>query len=237
MAKRLTRKQIKKEDAVKSAILKFWENFQTHPIRFTSIIVLLAGIILISVAWINYSNHKYEYPEELISQALNEFNSSSEQENSPFSQDSFLSLSPLTNSAAINKLNIIIRDFPNTLYAQKALYYLGIAQLKNNKYDEAIMNFQKSLKISKDKTINDLSKFALSMALVKKQDFEGAKSIIKELINDQSSYIPKDYLLFQLADFYEQEGNIQESKKYLRKIINEIPSTTLRAEIEKKLKS
>jgi len=237
MVKRLTRKQIKKEDAVKSAILKFWENIQAHPIRFTSIIILFSGIVLISVAWINYSNYRYEYPEELISQALNEFNPSNEQENSAFSQDDYLSIFSSKDSATINKLSIVIRDFPNTLYAQKALYYLGIIQLKNNKYDEAIQNFQKALKISKDKIITDLSKFALSMALVKKQEFTEAKSIIKELLNDQSSYFPKDYLLFQLADFYEQEGNIQESKKYLRKILNEIPSTTLRAEIEKKLKS
>lgn len=236
MAKRLTRKQIKKEDVVKSTLLKFWEDIQTHPIRFTSIIILAAGILIISIAWKNYAIYKYDHAEQLLSQVLKEYNPIQQEENFSLSNNNILSSSNIANSSTINKLNTIIRDFPDTLYAQKALYYLSMIQIKNNNYDEAIINLQKSLKLSKNKIITDFSKFALSIAFSKKQEFSEAKEIIKSLINDPSCYIPKDYLLFQLASVYEQEGNISESKNYLRRVLNEFPSTTLRSLIDKKLK-
>ena len=237
MPKKLTRKQIVKQDVVKSTIVSFWENLQAHPIRITAIVVLFVGILIVGLSLKYYAANKDENAHVLLTKVLTEFNGP---ERNPFlkNQVQISTVLPEKKFKEMEKnLYTIIRDYPGTKYASQALYFLGIVQMKQSHIDDSINTFQKSIASKQDDITSYLAKFCLAQAYSKKKSYNEATKILQELTDDQNSLIPKDYLYWELSYIYEMHGKKAQSKMLLQKIMSEFPMSSFRTEIEEKLKT
>lgn len=236
MPRKLTKKQIVKQDVVKSTIVNFWEDLQAHPIRFTAIIVLFAGLLIVSLAWRYYSINKYENASALMSKVLAEF-SGPEQNPLLANQEPSPDISLDKKYQELEKdLYTVVRDFPNSAYAPQALYFRGVIQMKQGHFDDSIASFQQSMASIKDSLTPYLAKFCLARAYSKKSSYAEATKIFKELIDDQNSPVPKDYIYWEIALMYQAQGNQNDSKMMLQKIITEFPVSPLKSKIEAQLK-
>jgi tetratricopeptide (TPR) repeat protein len=236
MARKLTRKQIVKQDVVKSTFVHFWENLQAHPIRFTAIVVIVVSIILLAQAWWQNKAHKYERAQLTFSKVIAEFNDE-EQPGTEDQKNSNQELKAKDYQQMEKDLTGIIRDFPQTVYEAQAQYYIGIIQMKQGLIDKAIVSFQKSSQSNQDAVTSCLAKFSLAKAYEDKAQYKEAIQQFQNLLNDQNSTVPRDYIYWELALVYEKQGNKADSKALLQKATNEIPTTPLRTQIDAKLKT
>jgi TolA-binding protein len=236
MARKLTKKQIVKQDVVKSTIVSFWEDLQAHPIRFTAIVVLFIGLLIVTLAWRYYSVNKYENASALMTKVLAEFGEP-EQNAIPGNQEQSSDVSLDKKYQELEKdLDTIVRDFPNSAFAPQAFYFRGVIQMRQGHFDESIASFQQSMTSMKDSVTPYLAKFCLGRAYSKKSSYGEAAKIFKELIDDQNSPVPKDYIYWEIALMYQAQGNQNESKMMLQKIITEFPVSPLKSQVEAQLK-
>ncbi len=206
MAKKLTRKQILKQDVVKSSLVKTWETIQKYPIHIAATTIALASLVLFAYAWFNYSNNKYNAVNEMFSKSFNDFTNINLSLNK--NEDNEKKYNDL-----INNLNTIKRDYPNTLYAAEALYYLGNVQMKKGDYEKAIQSLNECINLTNDYVISGLALYSLAKSYASFNKYKEAIETIEKLEKMEFKPISKDYILFEKAEIYKKKGDISKSEE------------------------
>ena len=65
-------------------------------------------------------------------------------------------------------------------------------------------------------------------------DLEGAAEIYRLLVDDPNTPLPKDQLLFNLANVKEQAGSLEEAQLNYQRVLDEFPDSFLRSEVEQR---
>ncbi|MCX5776362.1 MAG: tetratricopeptide repeat protein [Candidatus Firestonebacteria bacterium] len=122
-------------------------------------------------------------------------------------------------------LKDIQKDYPNTKYTGEALYYLGEANCRLGKYEEAV----KVLEEAKIKRIPDAMKplvySALAYACEELKDYTKAAAVYEEALKKFSSYYRRDELLSNQARCLKLSGKAEEAKSRYEEIINKYPTS------------
>lgn len=232
MPRKLTRKQIVKQDVVKSAFVKIWENMQNYPIHIAGAIIALVSIIIFAYTWVSYSHSKYQVINDMLTKAFNEYLSLNEDTNDSNNETAKSTEKEKKYENIISTLHTIQHDFPGTLYAPEALYYLGNVCMKKGDYQKAIESFNECIKKTNDDIIKGLALFALAKAFGYNQQYQEAIQSIEQLERMESKPIPPEYLLYQKALIYKNKGDIEKSKELIQRIKSEFPSSLLVDELE-----
>jgi tetratricopeptide (TPR) repeat protein len=74
------------------------------------------------------------------------------------------------------------------------------------------------------------------LAVVKAEngDLEGAAGIYRLMVADPDTPLPKDQLLFNLANVKEQAGSLEEAQLNYQRLLEEYPDSYLRSEVEQR---
>ncbi len=120
---------------------------------------------------------------------------------------------------AMEKYNIILKDYPDSLYAEYAQYQLGIYLLQIRDYEGAILAFRTVIESFPKSLLLDKVHFYLSQAYFKKGNYESSLNEIESfLITNSASefkekaFIQKAALLYNLGNYTEAEKFIKESE-------------------------
>jgi len=231
MPRKLTRKQIVKQDVVKSTLIKIWEDIQQYPVLIAGSIIAISSIIIFAYAWVSYSNNKYAAVNEMFTKSLNDYIS--------------LNVNPADTNATeteanrkkkyenlIATLNTIKRDYPDSLYAHEALYYLGNVYIKKQDYDKAIQSLTECVNKTNDAVIKGLALYSLAKAYTAAGKYQDALQTIEQLEKTETKSVPGDYVLFQKALIYRKIGDINKSKELIQRIKTEYPVSPLTEELE-----
>lgn len=232
MPKKLTRKQIVKQDVVKSAVFKIWENIQNYPIHIAGSIIALVSIIIFAYAWVSYSHSKYQVVNEMFITAFNEYQSLNEDIKESKDETAKAAEKEKKYKNIISILHTIQRDYPNTLYAPEALYYLGNVFIKKGNYPKAIESFNECIKKTNDDIIKGLALFSLTKALTYNHQYQEAFQSLEQLEKIESKPVSTEYILYQKALVYKNKGDIEKSKELIQRIKTEFPTSLLIDELE-----
>ena len=110
-----------------------------------------------------------------------------------------------------------------------ARYYVGLCHIRLSDLDAAtdaladVRNGDRNL-------LYYLASQTLAAVTLEQGDAPGASEIYRSLIEDTSSPLPKDQLLFELARTEEIAGNREQAHQYYRRVLEEHPSSQLRGD-------
>ena len=125
----------------------------------------------------------------------------------------------------------IINSYGVSPSANLAHLYLGMAYLKQKKYDEAIETL-------KGYNPNDLITPSLALgaigdAYIEKNEVDEAISYYKKATKEMPNNFTTPILMMKLAGALESKGNYKDSKEVYTKLKNDFPSSQEAAQVEK----
>ncbi len=116
---------------------------------------------------------------------------------------------------AMEQYNIVLKNYPNSLYAEYAQTQLGIYLLGEKDYEAAILALRAALKNFPQSSLLDKVHFHLALAYFKKRDFKLALDEINTLLTSFPSSALKNKALLQKAVLLYNLGYYQEVKKLI----------------------
>lgn len=122
-------------------------------------------------------------------------------------------------------LNDINKDYPNTKFSGQALYYLGEANYRLGKYDEAVKAFE----AGKKKYLPDLMKPLVYMSLG--YSYEAQKNYLKaaetfeEALKVFPNHYSRDEVLVNAARSLRLAGKNDEARARYEEILNKYPNS------------
>ncbi|MDP8216308.1 MAG: tetratricopeptide repeat protein [Candidatus Kaelpia imicola] len=120
---------------------------------------------------------------------------------------------------AMDEYNLILREYPDSLYAEYAQYQLGIYLFQKGDYEGAILAFRAAIENFPSSLLLDKVHFYLAGAYFKQGDYEMALTEIEAFLGSgpredfrKKASIQKAVLLYNLGDYREAEEFIKGSE-------------------------
>lgn len=241
MAKRFSRKKVKQNEFV-STLERMYEFSQQAIKKYSQIIfwsitaVIVFGIV--SFSWNYYRNSKEEKAYVLLYRALKRFEAPvlNSQENKPLKiTGPFFKNAEEKYQSSIKYFQEVLDEYPSTPSSATASYYQGLCYANLNRFDEAIVKFQQSLKAPLPKLTSPLARYALARSYETKGNFQQALKIYEKIFKKDSDFIPQDESLMKLGLCYEKLNQLDKAIAQYRKIVNDFPDSLNKTEAQDKL--
>jgi len=239
---KLTRKEILSDDPVRENILRLIGLFQANR---TKIGVAAIAVIVIALgfwAWSHYLDNRAEAAGTILGRGMEFFSASV----SPDAEDDTYAEggTPVFKSeedkyqAAEKEFSAAAVSFGAGESGKTARYYLGLAQIKLGKKDEAKKNLESIAFSSGSRTVGFLAKKALADFYADSGNVKGAEDLLRGMIKDAKCDLPKEDIGMQLAGILVADGRKDEAIRVLREASEASPvfgffNQQLQTEIEK----
>lgn len=201
MAKKvkLTRKEIKSPDEFRKSISSIVEFVSDNYVKF-----LLGGGIIILIIVAIFAINFYREKQDLKA-------------NSRF-QAAVADYTAGKTDKALSEFTQITDDYPDYKISDIALYYIGLINFENGKYDVAISRLNEFLSIKNtDNILKDAANYMIGVANFKKGSWQSAIDSLSRLNSDQSPYAKQAQLLLALA--LEKQGKRVEAEEIYQEVL------------------
>ncbi len=214
MARRLTRKEMKKDEFVETAIdIGQWlEEKWPVVVRYASIAALAVVIVL---AWWWYAGYNRGRAEELLAQGMSKYASAETVGFAvPEEVEEALALFEESSDRA-----------SNTPAGRTALYYKGASLYRLGRLDEAIPVLEEVSRLDEPATLVGISGAMLADALVDAGQPDRALAVLEGMAAKEEPHYPVDMTLLKMASIHQAAGNIEAARELWRRITDEHPQT------------
>ncbi len=124
----------------------------------------------------------------------------------------------------------VIEQYSSLDQGRQARYYAAICQSGLGNYEDAATDLEELTGGQRD-FLYYLASKALAAAKDEQGDHAGAIEIYRLMIEDPNNPLPKDQLLFSLAQTNERAGNLEEARNNYKRVLEEYPESVLRGEV------
>ena len=115
--------------------------------------------------------------------------------------------------------DIILKDYPDSLYSDYVQYQSGLTMLKSFNYDGAALSFMALKKNFPQSKLLDDASYSLGLAYFQKQDYNLAKDILEKSENDFKDSNLRSQSLYLRATSLFNLGKFQEAIEVFKEII------------------
>ncbi len=233
MVKKITRHDLKEEaklDTVGKHIIEIGQEIYK---RRTTILAIIIGIVAVIVGF----NFYYSLKEKKLEEAAFLYGKgvriwlatlNPENPNPDHPVNPSFATSEEREQRAKEIMEKIIKNYPRTIYAVAAKIVLGDINQEEGEVEKVLKLWSEAEeKLSEDSSIDvrvDLSK--LYLEAVEKNNFDKALEVIDKYIDQKSSEIPKDILLFYKGKIFKKAGRNKEAKDVFSQLIEEFPTSS-----------
>ncbi|HSF15444.1 MAG TPA: tetratricopeptide repeat protein [Vicinamibacteria bacterium] len=131
--------------------------------------------------------------------------------------------------AALEAFEGVADEFSGYEAGRQARYYVGVCHAGLKDYERAEGALAGLGSGSRD-LLYYLGTQALAAVKAEREDYAGAADILRSLLEDDASPLPKDYVLFELAKTEEKAGNLDQARLYYERMVSEHPDSQLRGD-------
>jgi tetratricopeptide (TPR) repeat protein len=128
----------------------------------------------------------------------------------------------------------VIEDYSGTGEGRQARYYAALCHKGLGELAEAQMLLEEATGGNDRDLTHYLAYQVLAVVKAETDDLEGAAEIYRTMVEDPNTPLPKDQLLFNLANMKEQAGSLEEAKLNYQRVLDEYPDSSLRSEVEQR---
>lgn len=209
MAKKvkLTRKEIKSPDEFRKSISGIVEFISDNYVKF----VIGGGLTIIIILAI-FALNIYRENQDL-------------EANSKF-QKAIADYTAGNTETALSEFAGLMDNYPDSKISSIALYYIGLLNFENGKYDDAILRLNEFLRVEKTDTIlKDAANYTIGVANYKKGSWQAAVESFSKLNSDGSPYAKQARLLLALA--LEKQGKRVEAEGIYQEVLTGFSASNL----------
>ena len=201
MAKKvkLTRKEIKSPDEFRKSISGIVDFISDNYIKFVIGISLTVIIVLAIFALNIYLEKKDLEANSRFQTAIGDYTAGN-------------------TETALSEFTHIMDNYPDSKISDIALYYIGLINFENGKYDDAILRLNEFLSVENTDTIlKDAATYTIGVANFKKGSWQSAIDSFSKLNSDESPYAKQAQLLLALA--LEKQGKRVEAEEIYQQVL------------------
>lgn len=130
----------------------------------------------------------------------------------------------------ISRLNALLETFPNSEYADDAMYEIGRAYLMLNNYNEAIASYRRLLSVFPNSSISRKAALEIGMVYLNQDKPNEAITAFKVVISNYTGTPEALSALEIMENIYVEMNNVPEYLAYLRSINMTVPGATTNRE-------
>lgn len=130
---------------------------------------------------------------------------------------------------SLEAFNEVFDRYPRTPPARQARYYAALCHIGLDQDQEA-EKLLEDVTTGKRDLVYYLASQALAVVKTDQGDYKAAAEIYRLMVEDPGNPLPKDLLLFHLAQVNEQAGNLEEARRDYTRVIEEYPDSLLRSQ-------
>ncbi len=223
MARRITRKELKK-DEIRETLSHGAEAVASHQrqIWFYGGVALL--VLAAVLGWRFYTQRQTVKASAELSDGMKIYQARIRTANEPAQPGEITYVDEKNKFGdAAAKFTQVGDRYPRTQPGRVARYYAALSLEKVGRYDEAIKDLQ-SLQDTGDETFAPLAQFQLAQIYDKTDKESQAVQIYQQLSSKPSVFVPKPVVLLSLADHYSKSDPAQAAKLY-QQIKSEFPDS------------
>jgi len=135
--------------------------------------------------------------------------------------------------AALESFQSVAQQYGSLVQAREARYYAALCQVGLGEIDDAQALLEEVVRKRGD-LLYSLASQTLATVKSQKGDYTGAADIYRAMIDDPQDPLPKDQLLFAMAQQLEKGDRLEEAHQAYQRFLNEYPQSLLRAEAEQR---
>lgn len=239
-AKRLTRKEIVREDPIRVAFKQTYSALLDYKNYMVIGIVALAVIGAGAALGDRYFSKRDAEAQNLFGKALDTFHASVQSSSPPPPDPDHPQPQPQFKTdtekytEALKQFNQVAGKYFAGRVGLYAKYYAALCQQKLGRPDEA-MKALDALTGKGDARYRSLVKEALVELYDAKGDYASVIKLDNELLNDNNSPFPKDEVLLNLGKAYEGSQNKSEAVKAYERLVRDYPTSPYMSEANTRL--
>jgi TolA-binding protein len=220
MARRITRKEMKHDEFVETAVeAGAWleQNWPTVAKAAAGVVV----VALLVVAFLWYGRHNREQAVTLLAQGMERYQ---EVEAAGFDD-------PAPLEEALGLFEKAADRSSSSPAGQSARYYQGVALYRLGRPDEATAVLEELAGEDPTPTLRGSATILLAETLAAQGEAERAIALLEALADDPESAIPPDQALLRLGHVYRLEGDEAEARRIWERIRRDYPQSAGAAEV------
>jgi tetratricopeptide (TPR) repeat protein len=182
----------------------------------TAVGVVIAVLVVV-IGYITYTNNRDEKASVAMGSAMRTYSAPLRAPEAAATPDVTFTSAKERAQAALKLFNQIATDYPSTRNGKVARYMAGIAAMEagDSKTAEQYLTEASSYR---DKDLSSLAKFGLASLYRNQQRDADVIRLYKELIDADSTAVPKTTAQFELASFYETKQQPAEAARIYQQI-------------------
>jgi tetratricopeptide (TPR) repeat protein len=135
--------------------------------------------------------------------------------------------------AALETFQSVAQQYGGLGQAREARYYAALCQVGLGAIDDAQALLEEVVRKRGD-LLYSLASQTLATVKSQKGDYSGAADIYRAMVDDPQDPLPKDQLLFSMAQQLEKGERLEEARQAYQRFLDEYPQSLLRAEAEQR---
>jgi tetratricopeptide (TPR) repeat protein len=233
VSEHISRKELK-QDRIHDAIEHGAEAFYLHKqITLAVLLVILAAAIAYG-SWSVYHERQTASATVALDSAMRAYNGRIG--GTPDPQDpsdiSYTDEAARANDA-LNKFNIVVKNYPNTLPGKQARYYAALCLEDLERHNQALEELKK-LTDGSDKELANMAQYQTAVIYARTGKPDDAAKIFRQLADKRSVFVPRPLALLELANVLRQT-NPKEAANVYQQIKKEFPDTTISEQADRGL--
>jgi tetratricopeptide (TPR) repeat protein len=219
---KLHRKDLK-QDEIRLKMTEAVRGISLHGREVLYIITAVIAVAFIAFAWFYYDRTQQEQSANLISIALEKFNTpAGAPPTEPGAEKPRYTYKTDTEKyrAAFKDFDDIARKYSNTPAGKIARYHAGICAYYLNDMKKAEEYLSKSARVSEKNPLYYQSRIALADVYIASGRSSQAIDSLKEAAEKKDPTVPAEYILLKLADAYTKANRTKEAKDTYQKIVS-----------------
>lgn len=233
MSDHISRKELK-QDKIHDAIEHGAEAFYLHKqITLAVLLVILAGAITYG-SWTVYHDRQTASASVALDTAMKAY--SGRIGGTPDPQDpsdvSYTDEAARANDA-LNKFNVVAKNYPNTIPGKQALYYAALCLEDLERHNQALENL-KQLTDGSDKELASMAQYQMAVIYARTGKPDDAAKIFRQLADKRSVFVPRPLALLELANVLRQT-NPKEAANVYQQVKKEFPDTAISEQADRGL--
>lgn len=238
MAKKLTRKEIIREDSIQQTL----STTSSWVVQNQKLLIAgLAGLILAVFGVYQFQNYRASADRQAqarFSQALEIFHASvGDQEGEDAANQSTAAQTGAGESSlrfateqekydkALSAFQEVIDRHSGSMLAEWSLYYQALSYQSLGQTDQGIEKLEAVITRSNHSEIKNLARNSLAQILISNNQTDQAIQHLQKILDEPSPNFPQQVVLMRLASSYEALGDTEKALEFYRRVTAEFPNS------------
>ncbi|MBI4447327.1 MAG: tetratricopeptide repeat protein [Acidobacteria bacterium] len=245
--RKLTRKDIVREDRVHAALSGIYEWSQVHRKWLIVIPAVVLAAILGAYLWRIYQRGRDERLQNDFAEALKIHHAtvgSEASQSAPLPSQHRFATEQERHKKSLERFTEIAQQNPSSPLGLWARYYVALNKNALGEKEEAGKLAAEIVQESDDVQLQNLARYFLAQQAQAEKHFSQAAELLQQILKSSSQTFPKQAILLSLGESYEALGRKEEALKQYRELSSKYPTSEYsrqaqdriaRIETEKKL--